>query len=376
MKLKYGLISVDDHVQEPPDLWTERLSHGRWGDRVPHVESSADGSERWVVDGQVLLGGHVAAVGAAMPDRTIEPRCWAEVPAAAYVPSQRLKAMDAGGVDYSVLYPTVAGFAGEAFARLEDQDLEVACVQAYNDWLLDEWAAASDRFIPQCIVPIWPVEATVAEIRRAVGRGHRGVVFPAFPMHLRDLPHVGSTDYDPVWATCEDLGVPLCLHAGASRQVQYQAYSGLAPVLAAALEAVTRPVSSVYYITQYSFSRVLLRHPRLRVVLAESALGWGKLYMEWADHQFEHDGLPREGYEMKPSEMFHRQCYFTSWFDDVALHGPHLGMDRILWAMNYPQATSSWPGTREVIEGSFQGVPTQQREQVLWRTAAGLYSLS
>ena len=67
--------------------------------------------------------------------------------------------MDAAGVDYSVLYPTVAGLAGEAFGRLRDPDLELACVQAYNDWLIEEWAAASERFIPQCIVPIWPVEA-------------------------------------------------------------------------------------------------------------------------------------------------------------------------------------------------------------------------
>lgn len=373
MNLKYGLISVDDHVQEPPDLWTKRLAG--WGDRAPHIESGADG-DRWVVDGQTLLGGHVAAVGAAMPDRTIEPTRWADVPAAAYLPSERLKAMDAAGVDYSVLYPTVAGFAGEAFASLADAELELACVQAYNDWLLDEWAAASDRFIPQCIVPIWPVEATVAEIRRSIGKGHRGVVFPAFPMHLRDLPHVGSEDYDPIWSACEDLGVPLCLHAGASRQVQYAAYPGLSPVLTAALEAVCRPVASVYFITQFSFSRLLLRHPRLRVILAESSLGWGKLYMEWGDHQYEHDGLPREGYEMSPSAMFHRQCYFTSWFDDIALHGPQIGMDHILWATNYPQATSSWPRTQEVIDASFQGVPTAQREQILWKAAAELYHVT
>ena len=76
--------------------------------------------------------------------------------------------MDAAGIDYSVLYPTVAGLAGETFGRLKDPALELACVQAYNDWLIDEWAGASDRFIPQCIVPIGPVEATVTEIRRAV----------------------------------------------------------------------------------------------------------------------------------------------------------------------------------------------------------------
>ncbi len=121
-------------------------------------------------------------------------------------PAERLKTMDAAGIDCSVLYPTVAGLAGETFGRLQDSELEIACVQAYNDWLIDEWASVSDRFIPQCIVPIWPVEAAIAEIKRAVGRGHRGVILPSLPMHLRKVPHISGPEYDPLWSVCEELG--------------------------------------------------------------------------------------------------------------------------------------------------------------------------
>ena len=374
MSLKYGLISVDDHVQEPPDLWTRRLSKGRWGDRIPHLERTADGAERWVVDGQVLLDGPASAA-ALMEDRNHEPNHWDAVPLPAYRPSERLKAMDASGVDYSVLYPTVAGSAGQGFGQLKDPDLELACVQGYNDWLIDEWAAASDRFIPQCIVPVWPVEATVAEIKRAIAKGHRGVIFPALPMDLRDVPHVAEPEYDPVWAICAELGVPLCLHAGASPSLQYAPRSGLAPVLAEALNSVTKPVSSVFVLGLYLFSRILLRHPKLRVILAESALSWGMLYLEWADHQFDHDGLAREGYELKPSEMFRRQCYLNAWFDQVAPFEQYIGAEHILWSTNFPSATSTWPQTGEVIERCFQGVSTEAREKVLWRNAASLYRL-
>ncbi|HEX9663067.1 MAG TPA: amidohydrolase family protein [Candidatus Binatia bacterium] len=375
MQLKYGLISVDDHVQEPPNLWTQRLSKTRWGERVPHLERIADGSDRWVLDNQVLLDGSAALAGALMADRNHEPSRWQDVPTAAYVPSERLKAMDAAGIDYSVLYPTVAGLAGEAFGRLRDPDLELACVQAYNDWLIEEWATASDRFVPQCIVPIWPVEAATAEIERAVVKGHRGVVFPSLPMHLRDVPHVSGPEYDPLWSVCEELNVPICLHAGASPQLQYHASPHLAPALARAMDAATKPVSSVFVISLYSFSRVLLRHPKLRLVLAESALSWGMLYLEWADHQFEHDGLAREGYELKPSEMFHRQCFYTSWYDKVAPFADYIGADHILWAANFPLATSTWPSTQETIERCFQGVSAQARAQVLWKNAASLYQL-
>ena len=153
-----------------------------------------------------------------------------------------------------------------------------------------------------------------------------------------------------------------------------RAIAGLNPALAEALNAVTRPVSSVFVLSLYSFSRVLLRHPRLRMVLAESALSWGMLYMEWADHQFDHDGLAREGYAFKPSEMFHRQCFFTSWFDAVAPFAVRRPRN-ILWSTNLPLATSTWPRTEETIERCFRGVSEEDREKVLWKNAATLYRL-
>jgi uncharacterized protein len=375
MQLKYGLVSVDDHVQEPPDLWTRRLANSRWRERAPRIEQTADGCDHWVLDGQVLLDGSAAQAGALMPDRNQEPRLWREVPAAAYRPVERLTAMDGAGIDYSVLYPTVAGLAGEVFGRLHDPEFELACVQAYNDWLIEEWGAASARFIPQCIVPIWPAEATISEIKRAVAMGHRGVVFPALPMHVRDVPHVSGPEYDPVWSVCEELNVPVCLHAGASTELQYHASPHLAPALARAMDAATKPVSSVFVISLYSFSRVLLRHPKLRLVLAESALSWGMLYLEWADHQFEHDGLAREGYDLKPSEMFKRQCYYTAWYDSVAPFVEYIGADHILWSTNLPLATSTWPRTKQAIEHCFQGVSADARARVLWKNAADLYRL-
>jgi predicted TIM-barrel fold metal-dependent hydrolase len=374
VELKYKFISVDDHVQEPPDLWTKRVP-SRWAARVPHLERASGGAEHWTVDGKILLGGTASKAGALMDDRNREPSRWDQVPAAAYVPAERLKVMDAAGVDYSVLYPTVAGLAGEVFGSIMDAELELTCVQAYNDWLIEHWATASQRFIPQCIVPIWPVDAAIKEIRRAVKLGHRGVVFPSLPMHLRNVPHVSGPEYDPLWSACEDLDVPVCFHAGASPELQYPPSSSLSEPLAQALDAVTRPVSNVFVLSLYAFSRVFLRHPRLRVVLAESALSWGMLYMEWADHQFEHDGLAREGYDLTPSAMFRRNCFLTSWFDPVAPFLEYVGAEHILWSSKLPLATSPWPNSRETIESCFRDVSPEAREKILWRNAAQLYRL-
>ena len=280
--------------------------------------------------------------------------------------------MDIDGVAYSVLYPSFAGLSGETFGALRDPDLELACVQAYNDWLLDEWTSCSDRFIAQCIVPLAPVEVAVAEIKRAIGRGHRGVVFPAVPMHLRDVPHINSAEYDPIWATCQDLNVPLCFHAGSSRNLQFPLAPTLSPELAAALQAVTRPASAVFDLVNLLFSRILLRFPELKVVFAESTIGWGTFILEYADHQYEQDHCD---YELKPSEMFRRQCYLTTWYDPVKINASHIGTDRIMWATNFPTANSTWPNSQGFAEKCMVGMSEEERNQILWENAAKLYKL-
>jgi predicted TIM-barrel fold metal-dependent hydrolase len=368
------IISIDDHVQEPPDLWTSRVPK-KFADRAPRLIAD-NGTQAWVADGQVLLNGNVSDSGALQGDRNASPQTWDEVPSAAYSPADRLKVMDAGGIDRSVLYPTVAGLAGEAFGRFTDGELELACVQAYNDWIIDEWAKASDRFIPLALVPLGPPEATIKEIERAVKLGHRGVIFPSMPMLLRDVPPIADAIYDPVWDACEQLDIPVSLHAGASPTLQYAPYSELSQTLTDAIIAVEKPVGSVFTVSMVSFSKLLLRHPKLQLVYAESALSWGMLFLEWADHQFEHDGLWGEDFELNPSGMFRRQCFFTTWFDRVNDYESYIGADSIAWSANLPQASSKWPRTTDEIERSMAGLSAVSREKVLTTNAAKLYKIN
>ncbi len=370
------LISVDDHVQEHPEVWTKRLSKSKFGNRIPRVERQGDGTERWIVDGVKLRLNGVAGAGAAMPDRGAEPQRWEDVPKMVYDPRERLKAMDTDGVQYSVLYPTVAGVAGETFGRIEDTELELACVQAYNDWLIEEWASVSERFIPQCSVPIFPVEATVKEIRRAVAQGHRGVIYPAVPMELRGVPHINDPLYDPLWAVCEELEVPICFHAGASTAIQVPPYKGYAATLAAAFQAITQPVSTVSVVVNLLISRILLRFPGLKVIFAESGLGWGAYLLEYTDFQFKGDRLHEQGYHLTPSEMFRRQCFLVGWYDRASIRTRrYIGTENILWSTQFPLATSNWPRSQETIERSFEGVPEEDCRKILWENAARLYHI-
>jgi predicted TIM-barrel fold metal-dependent hydrolase len=366
------LISTVDHVVEHPEVWTQRLSKSKWGDRIPHVEHSSPEGDSWVVDRRRSPLSECAQVGAVMSERAAAPKRWEDVPQSAYLPAERLRTMDNDGVACSVLYPTLAGFSGEKLGAIADPELALACVQAYNDWLAQEWTGASHRFIPQCLSPIWPVGNAVAEIERSVRRGHRGVVFPAVPMHLLDVPHINSPEYDPIWAACQDLDVPLCFHAGSSAKLQFPVAPALSPELAAAMQAVTRAASAVFDLINLLFSRILLRFPRLKVVFAESTIGWGTFLLEYADHQYEQDHCD---YELKPSEMFRRQCYLTAWYDPVKINARHIGTDKIMWATNFPTANSTWPDSQSFIEKCMAGMSDKERHQIAWENAAKLYNL-
>ncbi len=367
------IISAVDHVIEPPRVWTDRLPQSKFGKRIPHIERSADGADRWIVDGGEFALADMADVGALMSDRVAMAKQWDDIPKAAYEPAVRLKAMDDDGIDYSVLYPTLPGFSGERFGALTDPELALACVQAYNDWLIDEWVNLSERFIPQCIVPLSPIDATVAEIRRAVDRGHRGVIFPAAPMQLAALPHINSAEYDPVWAVCQELHVPLCFRAGSTPELfQFPPAPTMAPELVAALQAATRSASAVFDLTNILFSRILLRFPKLKVIFAGSTVGWGTFLLEYADHQYEQDHC---NYPLKPSEMFRRQCYLTAWYDDIAIHARHIGSNNILWASNFPAANATWPASRRYRDKCFSGVKDDDQRRIVWGNAAELYRI-
>jgi predicted TIM-barrel fold metal-dependent hydrolase len=368
-----GLISVDDHVQETPELWLQRLSKSKWGDRIPHLKRLSDGTQRWVADGQLLPLSGVGLSGALMTDRNHEPQAWDEVPKAAYVPAERLRAMDADGVSCSVLYPTVGGTSGEHFGRVTDPELELACVRAYNDWLIEEWSSTSKRFIPQCIVPVGPVEATVAEIQRAVRLGHKGVVFPAVPMELRDVPHINDAVYDPVWAACQELDVPICFHPGSFSSIEFASHGYFDGKLAGGLKALTHPASLVFVMSNLLLSGIPLRFPKLKVVFAESTLGWGTYLLEYGDHQAEQDRLRLEGYP-KLSEIFKRQCYLTGWYDRAPIKSrSYVSAENILWSTNFPLATSTWPTTCDYVARSLDGVPDESRRCILSENAAKLY---
>ena len=184
------VIDADAHITEPAGLWVDRLP-AKWREQAPQMVRGDDGRDRWYVnDGAVMLTvGHTATAGWGAPFPAAPPT-FDDVPPAAHDPKARLEYMDSIGVWAQVMYPNVGGFGNQAFLALDDPELQLACVRAYNDWLTEWCSTDADRLLAVTATPFWDVPATVAEIERCAALGHRGILFTGEPQQF-GLPLLG-----------------------------------------------------------------------------------------------------------------------------------------------------------------------------------------
>ena len=187
------IISVDDHIVEPPHLWDTWLPE-RFRDRGPKIERRGigemehigggsyrqtfepDGPEAdcWVYEDLVYINKrHVAAVGFDRDDMTMSPITYDEMRPGCYEPRARIADNEANWVEASLCFPTFPRFCGQTFLEAKDRELAEACVVAYNDFMVEEWCGDSGgRLLPLCLIPLWDAEKAAAEVRRNATRGY------------------------------------------------------------------------------------------------------------------------------------------------------------------------------------------------------------
>ncbi len=377
--MHYRVISTDDHLQEAPDTWTSRMSAAKWGDKIPHLGPLDRERETWFVYGEPNQRLGVAIVHGALPDRAKSVKRWEDVPRIAYVPEERVKAMDQDGVDAHTLFGNIAGVAGGTFSNPSfEEAFRLEAIRAFNDFQIEAYSRPfPGRFITLAIVPLWSAAAAVAEVERTHALGIHGVSF-AFPQQF-GYPHICDPHWDPLWRICEETGLSLNLHIGSGGSMGIGTssdFSGHSEMRWLA-EASTRSiVANTQVMSTILFSGILERFPALKVVSSESGLGWVPYLLETADHQWERQKLWREGMSIRPSEYFRRQCYVNFWFEKTGIENRHLiGVDNIMWESDFPHPTCSWPNSREFIARSLDGIPADERRRILVDNAVRVFNL-
>lgn len=377
MEIKYGLMSCDSHAQLGRDAFTAHMSHARWGARIPQVvEVEEDGERvhRWSLDERVIAGA-VVNCPALMHDRRYYPKRWEEVPSMAYVPAERLKALDDDRVDAEVLFPNTPVQGGNF--PVSEPEFELDCVRAYND-AMAEYAQTSDRYIPLALIPfLSPVEVAAAEVERAVKAGHGGVLMVAAPHKIKGAKPITDRSWDRLWATCQELGVPINWHASSGTAIGLPRWKGYDEREAHTASTGHNYMGPCQVLPALLFTGVFDRFPRLNWVLAETGAGWLPHLLERCDHEWEQLRLWTEGVQTRPSEAFHRQVYVDFWFERSGMELRHfIGVDRIMWESDLPHITTTYPDSWEYVERSVEGLPQEDRELLLFRNLMRLYRLN
>ncbi|MCC7076276.1 MAG: amidohydrolase [Acidimicrobiia bacterium] len=378
----YEVISTDDHVVEPADVWESRAP-ASLRDRVPKIVATDDG-DFWEIDGRRRpISGLSAMAGRKAEDFTAKAARFADMRPGCYDAVARLEDMDTDGVDAEILFGTLPGPAGNTFAMIGEKDSELGafCVRAYNDWLAEDFCATDpERLIPQAILPLWDAEAAAAELVRAVELGHRGALFPGLP-HAIGLPAIGDAYWTPVFAAAEECGVPLASHIGGSlaRQVASELIGAEAggDHLAAETVVATAPLSNYGALANIIFSGVLDSHPGLTIVSVESGIGWIPYFLERLDHTWErHRFWTGAEIPRRPSEYFRDNMVATFIVDDAGIAArDSIGVANIMWEVDYPHSDTTFPHSRKILEEHFGHLPPEERHAIVAGNAMRVFGL-
>ena len=369
-----SIVSVDDHLVEPPSLWESRLP-AKLRDRGPRSVRTAEGTF-WDIDGERYPFAGLAATAGIPLDERRKGLGWDDIRPGCYDPVERVKDMDIDGVLASLCFPSVPGFGGTKLNKLADKELAFACIQAYNDFQTDEWAAAAPgRLFGMVLLPYWDPKLAVAELHRAKAKGAVAVAFSENP-NRQGFPSLQDKDryWDPVFAAAAEAEMVLCLHFGSSSYMMTSA-----PDAPHIIETIAGPFNSQLAFIDWIFSGVFERFPTLQVVFSESYLGWLPFVLEHADRHWETHfnwAMDRTVVPRSPSEYFHQSISVCLVYDPFgASMIERIGVDRVMAEADYPHPDSQWPNTRKVLDEYLSHLSPDDRTKVLRTNAERVFHL-
>jgi predicted TIM-barrel fold metal-dependent hydrolase len=387
------VISVDDHVIEPAHLFETWLP-AKYRDRGPKPLTAGIGDLQYVggkyrfttdPDGQITdwweYEGElfpykriIAAVGFSRDEMTLDGITREQMRRGCWDPKARLEDMDMNHVEGSLCFPTFPRFCGQTFAEAKDKEVGLACVRAYNDWMVEEWCGDSGgRLIPLCLIPLWDIDLAVAEIRRNAERGVRAVTFSEIPTYL-GLPSIHSGYWDPFFAVCEETGTVVNMHIGSSSQMP-----AASPDAPPAVQAALSFNNAMASMMDFLFSGVLVKFPRLKLAYSEGQMGWIPYALERADDVWEEHrawGGVKDLIPEPPSTYYYRQIFCCFFRDKHGIEAiKTVGEDNATFETDYPHVDSTWPHTKQVAAEHVAGLSDEVTYKLLRGNAIRMLEL-
>jgi Amidohydrolase len=344
------LVSVDDHIVEPPDMFDNHVP-AAWKDRAPKSVRKPEGHEVWVFEGQEISNIGLNAVAGRPPeDYDMNVTSYSQIRKGTYDVHERVRDMNVNGVLGSMNFPSFPRFCGQLFAQTDDKELGLVMLQAYNDWHVDEWCgSAPGRFIPLALPPVWDPQLMAAEVHRMSAKGCHAVTFSEDPAKL-GYPSLHSEHWDPFYAACVETGTVICLHIGSS--------STMIELNDAPIDVMITltPMNLFQTAANLIWSPALKRFPDMQFALSEGGIGWLPYFLERIDYVYSrHRYWTGQDFgDQLPSHKA-RENFTFCFIDDKAgvANRELIGVDNITWECDYPHSDSTWPQAPEALAKHF-----------------------
>ena len=369
---RYTVISADDHIVEPPHVFEGRVPQ-KFAERAPRIVERPDGGETWLYDGAELPNvGFNAVVGRPVSEYGFEPTRFDEMRRGAWDIDARVKDMDLNGVYASINFPSfLPGFAGQRLQSVTpDRDLALACVRAWNDWHIEEWAGTHpDRIIP-CQIPWLHDPALAAQmIYENAERGFKAVTFTEAP-HQLGLPTIHSGYWEPFLRACAETNTVVNLHIGSSGASPATSDDAPPDVVGVLFFAY-----AIFAAVDWLYSLIPVRYPDIKIALSEGGIGWVAGLLDRLDHMLNyHEMYGTWTEELTPAEVFKRNFWFCAVEDPSSfVNRDRIGVDHIMVEADYPHCDSTWPRTQQVIAQEIGDLPPDDIRKITWENASRLY---
>ena len=368
---RFRPISADSHICEPPDLFINHIEP-KFRDRAPHTVMTEKGVT-YMLEGVprgIGLAG-VAAAGRDPKDLHAKDAEFQDLQRGGWDPRARLEAQDVDGVIAEVIFPTV----GMTLSHMPDPELMNACVWAYNRWLADFCSVAPDRLFGLGELAILNVDAAIADLRRFKDMGFKGVYMPGYS-HLEE--DYDDEVFDPLWAACVEMDMPICFHTFGSRKPGTNTWSRVrGKQQINAWHSVIRDNQDI--IGMFIFGAVFDRFPDLKLVCVEADAGWAPHYMYRMDHMYLRHRYWQKAPPLKelPSHYFRENVWLTFQDDLTAFRTIEMmNPKRLMWANDYPHGDATWPWSHALLREQTRGLSDTDLQAVLHQNVKDLFDLS
>jgi predicted TIM-barrel fold metal-dependent hydrolase len=372
------VVDTDTHITEWPDLWTSRAP-AKFKDRVPSIKT-INGKRYWMIDDHELFfdSGASAIVkdGSKIPGLDFFEFSFDQVHPASHDVKARLAYMDEMGIAAQIGYPNLLGFGGRK-AMMVDAELRLVSMQILNDAYAEMQEASNNRVYPMAMIPWWDMKLAVAEAKRCADMGLRGINTHSNP-EAHGIPDLGNSHWDPLWDVCEERNLPVNFHIGFSEGATAWLNAnpwGHDANRSYVASTVMLFAGNTHVMANMLLSKAFDRHPGLKMVSVESAVGWVPFLIEHMDYQLaETEGFAADDRIM---EKFKKHYYICGWFEKKgmvdAIH--RLGADNVLFETDFPHPTCLYPDPLEYLVPTLKQLTPEENKKVFETNAVKLYNL-